>query len=131
MKLGIVGSRSLSSNKIRQYVFDLLDKKRSELECIVSGGAKGPDSFAYEWTYQRGGKFILYRPDYEKHGKGATFIRNSLIVKDSDVIVAFYDGKSRGTMDSIKKARKSGKKLVILTFSPETSEFVSREKYNF
>ena len=34
------------------------------------------------------------------------FIRNQLIVDYADVLIAFWDGKSRGTIDTLHKARR-------------------------
>jgi hypothetical protein len=44
----------------------------------------------------------------------AGYIRNGYIVNNSDVIVAFWNGKSNGTADTITKARKAGKPVGII-----------------
>lgn len=50
-------------------------------------------------------------------------IRNSLIIDSSELVIAFWDGKSKGTQDSIGKARKSGKKLIIVNTNSLVSFF--------
>ena len=40
-------------------------------------------------------------------------LRNSLIVADCDMVVAFWDGRSRGTLDTITKAVQAGKRVEI------------------
>lgn len=58
---------------------------------------------------------IVFRPDYQKFGRLAAFLaRNTEIIEKSDVIFAFWDGKSRGTMDSINKTKKLKKQLFII-----------------
>jgi hypothetical protein len=52
-------------------------------------------------------------PDWKKHGRAAGIIRNTDIVKQADKVVAFWDGKSKGTQDTIGKARKANKLLYV------------------
>lgn len=128
MKVAIVGSRTLNNPVVRSFLFETLDSVRDKISCIVSGGAVGPDYFAFEYVMKNGGKFVLYRPEYDKHGKGATFLRNSLIINEADVTLVFWDGESRGTMDSLNKAKKSGRKVVLYTFKGENH---TTEKFNY
>jgi tyrosyl-tRNA synthetase len=48
----------------------------------------------------------IYKPDWEKYGKAAGVIRNEDIINYSDRVIAFWDGKSKGTKNSIDHARK-------------------------
>jgi hypothetical protein len=57
---------------------------------------------------------IVFEADWNKHGKRAGFIRNTDIVMESDMIVAFWDGKSRGTADTIAKAKTLKKPTLII-----------------
>ena len=43
-------------------------------------------------------------------------IRNTDIVKNSDIVVAFWDGESKGTLDSIRKAENLNKGLMIIKY---------------
>ena len=81
------------------------------LDTIVSGGAKGADTMGENYAKILGLKTVIYKPDWSK--KGGAFLRNTDIVNDSDLVMAFWDGKSNGTKDSIDKARRFGKKLII------------------
>ena len=72
---------------------------------VVSGGARGPDKIGETTAIKRGLKTEIYLSDWDKFGKAAGMIRNSLIVKNSDWIVAFWDGLSRGTLNSIETAK--------------------------
>ena len=63
---------------------------------------------------------IIHHPDWETHGRKAGPLRNSKIVEDSDKVVAFWDGHSRGTQDTINKARRAGKLLAIHTPEQQT-----------
>ena len=77
---------------------------------IVSGGAPGPDTFAKRAALRRFGRpgYKEHSADWDKHGKSAGFIRNQLIVDDSHVVHGWWDGKSRGTADTKRRAEAAG-----------------------
>lgn len=78
---------------------------RRQITKIISGGAVGADSLGARWAENNGIEKIIYLPDWNTHGKKAGFLRNIQIVESSDAIVAFWDGKSRGTQHSISEAK--------------------------
>lgn len=61
-------------------------------------------------------KTKIFEPDWKKYGKAAGVIRNKEIVAAADHVLAFWDGKSRGTKNSIDHANKMNKKLVVVRF---------------
>jgi hypothetical protein len=85
----------------------------SEISEIVSGGAIGIDTNAKNFAIENNIKLVEFLPNYKLHGKKAPLERNTQIVQYSDVIYAFWDGRSRGTKDSIDKARILGKKVFV------------------
>lgn len=110
VKVAIVGSRKWTDEKrIVKYIKDL-----PKDSVIVSGGAQGVDQTAIYWAKFFALETKVYLPDWNKHGKSAGMIRNSLIVEDCDRLVAFWNGKSKGTKDSIDKARKAGKPVEVI-----------------
>jgi hypothetical protein len=111
MVVAVVGSRGF-----RNYAF-LEDMLRSfPISRIVSGGAKGADSMAEKYAQERSKPVVIYRPEYSKYGKNAPLVRNKAIIDASDICVAFWDGKSRGTKHAISMAKKAGKELHIFPF---------------
>jgi len=111
MRIAIVGSRDYPRmDLVAAYVHrDLVPGT-----VIVSGGARGVDRIAAESARTRGLEVVEHFADWDTHGRSAGFIRNGDIVKDSDQVVAFWDGESRGTRDTITKARKAGKLAWII-----------------
>lgn len=101
--VAVVGSRNY---KHLRNVDEALDGAQPTM--VVSGGAKGPDSRAARWARSNGVPLVEHIPDWKKHGKRAGFIRNGKIVEGADLVLAFWDGESHGTLDSIKKAIKAG-----------------------
>ena len=106
MKVAVVGSRRLSVNNLEKY----LPLGTTE---IVSGGAVGIDSSARRYANNFGLKLTEFLPDYENHGRSAPIRRNIDIINYADVIVAFWDGTSRGTKFVIDNAKKRGKKVIV------------------
>lgn len=80
---------------------------------IVSGGARGPDTWAAEIGRDMGFRVVEIRPNWEKYGRGAGFHRNTEIVRAADDVVAFWDQVSNGTFDTIKKAVELRRDLMV------------------
>lgn len=109
MIIGVIGSRTFIDYDL---MVDTL--KHIKITKIVSGGAVGADSLAERYAKEHNIPTQIFLPDWEKNGKSAGFKRNTDIVNESDMIVAFWDGTSKGTLDSIKKAEKLNKKILII-----------------
>lgn len=120
MKIAIVGSRDFPDlAQVTSYVATVPPDS-----IIISGGARGVDQQAEEAARARGLQVISHKPDWEKHGRMAGIVRNRLIVKDADVLVAFWDGQSRGTKSSIDMAREKGIPVVIKEARPVSEEAI-------
>lgn len=109
MKLAIVGSREIIALDLAPYI-------PKDCELIVSGGARGVDTLAEQYAIRHGIKTLIIRPEYEKYGRSAPIRRNDTIVDSADMVLAFWDGKSRGTMYTIDYAKQHDKpvKVVII-----------------
>lgn len=83
---------------------------------IISGGARGADSLANEYAHSRGLELIECPADWERYGKSAGYRRNADMVKQADVVVAFWDGESKGTKHSIDLTLAAGKPLLVVTY---------------
>ena len=112
--VAIVGSRKYPQlERVKDYVKSLPDGI-----LVVSGGADGVDIIAEVTALIRGLTVRRLPAEWEVYGKGAGFIRNQKIVDACDRLVAFWDGSSKGTADTLEKVRKSGKPYeVFLPFS--------------
>jgi hypothetical protein len=106
MKLGIVGSRTFTDEGVMtRAVEDLLAV--SDFDTIVSGGAIGADSMGADIARSLGIVPVEHLPDKERYGwPAAAWVRNQLIVDDSDILFAFYGpfGESSGTADTVRRA---------------------------
>ncbi|MGP1493722.1 MAG: SLOG family protein [Streptobacillus sp.] len=115
MKLAIIGSRTFTDIELAWSTYKNLPFL-DQVTHIVSGGAKGADSIAELLAKWSGKEMIVYYPDWDKYGKQAGFIRNRLIINDSDCVLAFWDLKSKGTLNSIQLATKKGIPVHIKRF---------------
>lgn len=146
MNVAIVGSRDyLRLDRVSQWVAANLD---TELDVLVSGGARGVDLAAEAAFRSLGGWVVSYRVfdrgdgwfqvevhqfdgdrcvdvravrndegrplAYRSFGRAA-FDRNGYIVEHADKVVAFWNGKSRGTRHSINYAEMSGTPFEVFT----------------
>lgn len=116
MRLAVVGSRGFNDYN---YLAEMLDTIHvfSTVTLVVSGGADGADKLAEQWADANGIKILIIKPNWEKHGKSAGFIRNVEIWNNSDEGIAFWDGQSKGTAHSFDIAKKQGKKIVICEYN--------------
>lgn len=75
------------------------------ISMIISGGANGADELAEIWCRENHFPFKVYKADWKAHGKAAGPMRNLRMATDGDVLLAFWDKKSRGTKNMIQTAR--------------------------
>ena len=106
MKTAIIGSRNITNVDLSRFI----PVGTTE---IVSGGARGVDTVAKEYANRNGLKLTEFLPDYERFGRGAPLKRNITIIENADIVLAFWDGKSRGTKFTIDYAKKLNKKIKV------------------
>lgn len=117
--LAVVGSRGYDRlHLVSAFVAWLPDNVT-----VVSGAAKGVDNAAENAARTRNlgvasltAQWQVVDPQTGEKttDRGAGMKRNSQIVDQSDAMVAFWDGQSRGTQDAIRKARNAGKEVFII-----------------
>lgn len=126
MKIAVVGSRNF---KHEEFVLNEVHKSFTRATThddwlghdvtFVSGGASGVDTWAEEEvkrineTLKSPIKIQIFYPDWAKYGQSAGFIRNEDIIKSADIVLAFWDGTSKGTKSSIDLAIKHKKAMDI------------------
>ena len=110
MNLAIVGSRSFNSYDLLKTEINKFIKENSiTIDCIISGGAKGADSLGEEYAKEYKIPTKIFYPDWNKYGKRAGYLRNIDIIKNSDFVIAFWNGFSTGTKSSINLAKEQNK----------------------
>lgn len=101
MKVAVVGSRGLQVPDLERYL-------PPETTHIISGGARGVDTSAREYARRTGLKLTEYLPDYAAYGNRAPLVRNDQIIAAAELVLAFWDGESRGTAYVIDRCKRTG-----------------------
>ena len=133
MKLGITGSRSITRFDFLPYFFKrdpafrafcrAHGMSRRRITTVISGGARGIDTLAARAAEAAGLKSTVLPPDREKYpGRRiyrAYLERNRAIVDACDLLLAVWDGKSRGTRHTIACACRCGRPVFLVRCPPE------------
>lgn len=92
----------------REAVYGALDDLKPTMSALMSGGAKGADTLAWDWGWSRNFHCERYFADWKRDGKAAGPIRNQHMLDDGkpDLVIAFPGG--RGTADMIRRAEAAG-----------------------
>lgn len=93
-------------------------KHLKEGDKVVHGAARGADSLAASYARWRGLEVAAYPADWRQYGRAAGPIRNQLMLdkEQPDIVYAFRcRGASRGTDDMIRRARKAGIPVVVVS----------------
>ena len=104
MKVAIIGSRTISIENLEKYIPEGTTE-------IISGGAKGVDTCAKLFAQNNKITYTEILPEYKKYGRAAPIIRNRQIVDSADLILAFWNGTSKGTKSVIDYCNKTGKEV--------------------
>lgn len=73
---------------------------------IVSGGARGADKLGERYAKEHNLRLKIFPADWDKYGKRAGYIRNTEMAEYANCLIAFWDGKSKGTAHMIDLAPK-------------------------
>lgn len=112
--VAIIGSRTFNDFLYAETeIYFICKNNNITIEKIISGGASGADKIAESYATKYNIDIEIIRPDWTI-GKFAGFLRNIEIVEKSDIVIAFWDRKSKGTLDSINKAKKLNKELYVI-----------------
>ena len=117
MRVIVCGGRNFQD---KEFCFEKLDEIMSSLKDmkIVSGNAKGADAFGEEYALKNGLKLSVFKADWKKYSRAAGPIRNREMyhyaLKDEPMIIAFWDGVSKGTKNMIEVASRDGAEVHIV-----------------
>jgi len=112
MKLAVVGSRDFRNYNLLREKLDTI----KDVYLIISGGAAGADGLAEIYAKEKNIPTLIFKAEWNKYGKAAGMIRNEKIIREADTVVAFWNGKSPGTKNSIDLAKAQGKTLIVVFF---------------
>lgn len=110
MKVAIVGSRHFSEpGQVTAYVNSLPPKAS-----IITGSASGVDAEATKAARARGISVQVMPASFEELSDASkSAARNQRLIDACDVLVAFWDGASKGTRTTVERALDSGKEVHV------------------
>lgn len=113
MRVLICGGRDFDDwGLFTQAMIDVSNKEGGPITTIISGGARGADTFAQRLAKGWKIDFEKYPADWEQYGRAAGHIRNQQMLDEGkpDLVIAFPGG--RGTANMIERAKKAGVKVI-------------------
>ena len=114
MKIGIAGSRSLDVPIPEDSV------NTENVSMIYTGGAVGIDRQVRAFAEKKGIQITEILPEYSLYGRRAPLVRNELIVRLSDELYVFWDGKSRGSEYVINLCKEQNKPCKVFLWNEGT-----------
>lgn len=107
--VAVVGSREFPSkalvqSTVQRLLGSLQESGPGRLGIgVVSGGARGPDTWGTDAARGLEIPVSVIEPEWHLYGAGAGFRRNQRIADCANRCLAFWDGMSRGTLDTINR----------------------------
>jgi hypothetical protein len=120
MRFAIVGSRRFADTaRVVDYVNSLPPRAS-----IITGSASGVDAAATKAARAKGIAIQVLPASFEElSDAGKSALRNQKLIDACDVLVAFWDGASKGTRSTVERALDSGKEVhVFVVPSPLAGE---------
>lgn len=132
-KVIVAGGRHFNDYKLVESKLDFILQNKTNIK-IVSGACDtgtltynrpdgtsvcGADGLGEKYAAKRGYAVTYFPANWDLHGREAGPIRNgemAVYVGPAGGLVAFWDGKSKGTSDMIKKAKDNGLKSKVYNY---------------
>lgn len=121
VRLIIAGGRDFADAELLYRKCDALAP--SSIEYVLCGMAAGADKLGRKWAINRGHMVKEFPADWNRFNKAAGPIRNSAMALDAagglngGTLIAFWNGKSRGTRDMIFKALDCGLEVYVVRYN--------------
>lgn len=128
LRVIIAGSRDFDDfPKLMNSSIEILtgiSKKRDDLDRIriISGTARGADKLGEQYAKISGYELSKFPVDWDGLGKRAGYVRNAEMAKfaveddNYGVLIAFWDGQSRGTKHMIDLAKRYGLEVHVVNY---------------
>ena len=119
-KIIIAGSRDflnyeLLKSECNDHINSLTNLHDNSI-AIISGNARGADRLGEKYAEEHNYKCHIMPADWNKHGMRAGYLRNSDMAKQANALIAFWDGKSKGTKNMIQEAKKANLDIKVIMY---------------
>lgn len=113
MNIIVAGSRTFTDYKLLE---ETLNKYVSPNDTIISGVAKGADMLGIVYSYRHNIKIKRFPANWNLYGKSAGYKRNVEMANNADMLIAFWNGISRGTKHMIDIMNNQNKKVITIKY---------------
>ncbi len=122
-KIVVAGTRSFNDYSIAEkYIQNCLAKENlDEPTSFISGGCRGADILGQKYAEKYGFPIEIHKAEWNKYGRAAGPIRNKEMAQIADIIICFWDQKSKGTKSLIDFAKRLNKTVYIMDLSDKTN----------
>ena len=117
-KIIIAGGRDfMDYNLLKEKTNKILqEKKVTHKIVIISGCARGADTLGLRYASENAFDVEEYPADWNKYGKKAGYVRNVEMAENADALIAFWDGKSKGTKHMIDMATERNLPIRVIRY---------------
>lgn len=124
MRLIVCGSRDFKDRALcYDHIEHFIRSHANEPIEIVSGHARGADTYAEDYASANRIRCKVFAADWAKYGRPAGPIRNRQMMQyaseENGAVLAFWDGKSKGTKNMISQAQKAGMTVQIVCYGAD------------
>lgn len=113
MNIIVAGNRTFTDYKLLE---ETLNKYVSPNDTIISGVAKGADMLGIVYSYRHNIKIKRFPANWNLYGKSAGYKRNVEMANNADMLIAFWNGISRGTKHMIDIMNNQNKKVITIKY---------------
>lgn len=122
VRIIVAGGRDFGDYQLTADTLDaLLRELDTEKVMIVSGGCRGADALGEAYAEAHGIPVKRFPADWKNYGRAAGPIRNRQMAEYASqgkgILLAFWNGTSRGTASMISLAEKHGLDVIVIKYS--------------
>lgn len=118
LSLIVAGGRNFRDKELLYSTLDSMANTHG-IDEIVCGMARGADLLGKQYANDHLIKLAEFPANWAKFGKSAGYIRNKEMAKYANSLLAFWDGKSKGTKHMIDLAREYKLKVKVIYYYKE------------
>ena len=117
MKTIISGCRDFTDYNLLKSKLDYYRKDHTITE-VVSGAASGADTLGENYAVENELPVKQFKANWKQYGNAAGPIRNRQMAHYADVLIAVWDGKSKGTHNMMEEMNKLKKPVFLVYIGP-------------
>tara|TARA_R110000850_G_scaffold172924_3_gene298609 strand:- start:1004 stop:1354 length:351 start_codon:yes stop_codon:yes gene_type:complete len=116
MRTIIAGGRDFKNYELLDAEVSSFFSVMTSEATIISGGARGADDLGEDYAVENELRVVTFPADWGKYGKSAGYRRNAEMADYSEALIAFWDGKSKGTKHMIDLALSKGLLVKVVKY---------------